>query len=282
MKKITILFLLFIADIASAQSLDIISPFKMWLLNNEAKVMQSMSADMQLIENISQPFSFMQTTKLTGIGAEENIWNQHRKYYKLLDEIQGTYNIAKRFGNGKFAVVLKQARPEVWGIYALFNTIIIPRKKINESYRNAWHQTLLKTLELDSTRDYDLSGRLRTALSRLSKDEQRLFNIYLESFSALYPTNGSGKMIKSFLEQGTKANIGKGIIEILKLVDPNTDTTSVQFSGDIESALDQMEELAGLNNKTKVQTNNTAEDSLITSDFTERPDEGAEEDFNIW
>lgn len=283
MKKLVLVFMILVTVTCSAQeNLDIVSSFKMWLLNNETKVMQTMSADAQLINYISQPFSFMKQENSLYAGCEENLWELHRKFYILLDDIQGTYNVAKRFGSGKFAIVLKQARPEIWSIYSLNSPVIFPKKEIKDTYRTAWHKTLLKALGLDSSRDNNLNIRLSTALKRLTKDELRIFTNYLDIFSALYPSNSSARMIKSFIEQSERANIGKGVIEVLKLTDPNTVVSSETFSTDIENTLEQMEELAGM----KKNVSNSAEQKYITEDFSNNQQdsktEDTSEDFNIW
>ena len=278
MKKIIVsLFISLICATSAAYAqtnFDIISPFKIWLLNNEATVMKTMSADTQLCSSLMQPFAFMQAIPPQTNGSEEELWSMHRKFYILLDEIQNIYVIAKRYGSGKFAIILKQARPEYWGLSA-FNIYPSILRPIMDNSKNEWRKTLLVALELNSVRDANLGERLKFALSKLSKDEIRIFNLYLNDFSALYPSNNTGRIISSFMEQGSKTSFGAGVTEILKFCDPNAETSLATFDGNIEDTLEQLEELAGLNSTEQPDTPNT-------TTFTEEPDENSVDDFNIW
>jgi len=220
MKKIFLLLSLLFAGPVYAQTLanDITSPFKLWLLNNEARALSSLSSDEMLISKTSLPFSFMPPAAPAAAKPEEKLWSIHRKFYVLLDEVQGTYTLARQFGNGKFSVVLKQARPETWSAMPLVQFCPELVNRLSPELRRAFHQTLLKALNLDPQRDADLTTRLNRAIKKLSDEEFRLLNDYFASFAALFPSDGSIRVLRGFIETGSKKPFGTGIKELFRPV----------------------------------------------------------------
>ncbi|HMM58660.1 MAG TPA: hypothetical protein PKC25_00865 [Candidatus Rifleibacterium sp.] len=220
MKKIFLLLsLLFAGPVyAQAQANNITSPFKLWLLNNEARALSSLSSDEMLISKTSLPFSFMPPSASAAAKPEERLWAIHRKFYILLDEVQGTYTLARQFGNGKFSVVLKQARPEIWSVIPLMQFCPELINRLAPELRRAFHQTLLRALNLDPQRDADLTTRLNRAIKKLSDEEFRLLNDYFASFAALFPADGSIKVLRGFVEAGSKKPFGTGIKELFRPV----------------------------------------------------------------
>ncbi len=251
MQKFLLLFFVFLSSVAIAQSRvnDITSPFKLWLLNNEAKAFSALSSDEMLTNKVSLPFAFLLPSKGPAAKAEEKLWETHRKIYVLLDETQNTYAIARQFGNGRFAVVLKQARPEIWSLLPvmMFRPELIPA--LAPYFRKAFHNTLLKTLQLAPERDIDLSARMSRATKKLSDEEFRLLSDYFSTFAALFPSDGSIKVLRGFIETGSKKPFGMGIRELLK---PSTGspattataTVATTATTELDDPLAELEKLA--------------------------------------
>lgn len=325
MKKLcTALLLSFLLSATGVMALenDLTSRFKLWLLNNEARALSSLSSDKALSSRVQDPFSIIPEHPDFPLKAGEKIWEIHRKYYLFLEEIEHVYNVAARFGNGRFAIILKQSRPEIWGLLAfnqfkpgLFSTL-------SSIYRKAFYETLIGALKLDVSNDSDLSARLNRALKKLSDEEFRLFNSYLDTFSALYPSNPSGKMIKAFIQSGIRRKFASGIDQLLKpeftlptsMTSPilaNTDEK--QPSAELDDPLAELEKLAAMgdsgsdenvtiadpdsklpqndidesNTQGDENTDDSDEDSNAPKNQNpekplEGPDPGAGDMFNIW
>ncbi len=248
MKKIFLLLsLLFAGPVyAQAQANNITSPFKLWLLNNEARALSSLSSDEMLISKTSLPFSFMPPSAPATARPEERLWAIHRKFYILLDEVQGTYTLARQFGNGKFSVVLKQARPETWSVMPLMQFCPELVNRLTPELRRAFHQTLLKALNLDPQRDADLTTRLNRAIKKLSDEEFRLLNDYFASFAALFPADGSIKVLRGFIETGIKKPFGTGIKELFRPVGSQPAETQGTTTAAAPAAIESDDPLAEL------------------------------------
>ncbi|HNX76060.1 MAG TPA: hypothetical protein PLM07_06600 [Candidatus Rifleibacterium sp.] len=217
MNRILLVLLVFLpASLMAQVNSDITTPFKLWLLNNEARVFSSLAADENLISKVSAPFAFQPPPIGDATGAEESLWETHRKIYVLLDEAQRIYSLARRFGNGRFAIVVKQARPEIWSILPLLQArpVVIP--SLATGYRWAFHTTLLKSLGLETERDMDLSARMAKAVKKLSDEEFRLLTDYFSTFAALFPSDASIRVLKGFIETASKKPFGTGLKELLK------------------------------------------------------------------
>lgn len=297
-KSILVIIFFFSASFANAQTqqFDITSPFKLWLLNNEAKVFSSLSSDEMLINKVLAPFSFMPAEQPEIARAEERIWEIHRKIYALLDEAQNIYAIARRYGNGRFAIILKQARPEIWSLLPIHMVRPGVLNILAADYRKAFHNTLLKCLQLDAVRDIDLSNRLGMAVKKLSDEEYRLLTDYFATFAGLFPTDKSLKMIKTFIESGSKKKFATGLREFLK----PTFTTQVFADVTIASATTEPEDpLAELEKLAQFEDSNTSETSAPEAvkdgadangeasgakpaTTLEPPPPGTEDLFNIW
>ncbi|GAB4275995.1 MAG: hypothetical protein Kow0029_17580 [Candidatus Rifleibacteriota bacterium] len=260
MKRIKIYLLLLIIitapQLSSAANLDITTKFKFWLLNNEAKALSSISFDQQIVSRISTPLSIIPLQSEFPLKASERIWEIHRKFYVFLDEIEHVYRMAKRYGNGRFAIILQQARPEIWGVVA-FNQIKAGIfSPLSQTYRKVFYDTLIKALGLDLNKDKSLSSRLKQASRELSDDEMRLFNGYLDTFTALFPSDPTARMIKTFVQTGTRREFATGIAQLIKpemslpsaintgtlLTDSNTDKNLV----DPDDPLAELEKLSAL------------------------------------
>ncbi|MBU1106303.1 MAG: hypothetical protein KKB51_06520 [Candidatus Riflebacteria bacterium] len=200
----------------NARPFDITSRFKLWLLNNEARAMSSLRSDEVLIERVTSPFAFMPFGANSVPKAEEQIWAIHHKIYVLIDEIQEIYSVAKHYGSGRFGILFKQHRPEIWSIMPLQTAMPGLVSVIAVDYRKAFHEVLLKSLRLDAKRDLDLSGRLQRAAKKLSDEEYRLFDYYLSSFSALFPSDPTARIISAFLESGSKKQFAVGLKDFLQ------------------------------------------------------------------
>lgn len=265
-KHMLVVIFTFFASVSYSQVMfDITTPFKLWLLNNEARVFSSLNLDQKLIWEMSLPFSFIPSIRTENTGAEEELWNTHRKYYRLLDDIQSIYTMTKRFGNGRLSVLTKQARPEIWSV-SMFNFFMpLIQNSTSARYRENWHLTLLKALRLDAERDYNLNQRLHNSTSKLSSEEYRLLKSYFSNFSALYPGNTKIKLLQAFLERSNRNStpIGAGIQDLLK-------PTQTFTTDDVEdNALAELEKIAGMG------------ESEATGTFEDTP-QPEDDMFNIW
>ncbi|NCB39877.1 MAG: hypothetical protein EOM80_14020 [Erysipelotrichia bacterium] len=293
--KRALLVALFVISTCSLSSqthnFDITSPFKLWLLNNEARVFSSLSSDELLISRVSMPLSFMPLLQKPVANAEEKLWETHRKFYVLLDEAQRVYSVARRFGNGRFAIVLKQARPETWSILPF--QIIKPALPFTFAgeYRKAFHNTLLKALKLDAEQDLDLSECLARSLKKLSDEEYRLLNDYLNTFVALFPAEKSATMLKAFISDGSKKKFATGIQDFLK---PSFSQPVVanekQKPAPEKTFEDPLAELEKLSGDEKPEAVNNDETAAFQSNDTDEatpqisapPTEPEDDIFKIW
>lgn len=302
MKKIFLLLSLLCAGPvhAQAQANNITSPFKLWLLNNEARALSSLSSDEMLISKTSLPFSFMPPATPAAARPEERLWAIHRKFYVLLDEVQGTYTLARQFGNGKFSVVLKQARPETWSVMPLLQLCPELVNRLAPELRRAFHQTLLRALSLDPQRDADLMTRLNRAIKKLSDEEFRLLNDYFASFAALFPSDGSIKVLRGFIETGSRKPFGTGIKELFRPVGSQpveaqgTTTTAAPAILESDDPLAELERLAQFDSgeistlaEPASETESIEEDSDAPPVKTqptelEPPPPGTDDLFKIW
>ncbi|MBR4571429.1 MAG: hypothetical protein IKO19_12290 [Candidatus Riflebacteria bacterium] len=263
MKKYFLMILFtFICSISYAQSsanYDITTPFKLWLLKNEAKAMSELGQDNILLNDNSTPFVILPGITFVPKRAEEELWSIHRNIYTFLNEVQKIYELAKRFGNGKLAVTLKQARPEIWGYSALYIPYFsLPRSVIN-STRSAFFSSLFIAIGLDLKRDKDLSGRLKTAIRQLKDEEYRLTKEYISTFKALYPSERTVVHLEQFLEQGVQKQFATGLTEI------------------INSAKQMVPELK-TSNKTVINTESSEEEDDLLSELESLSDTKAEEE----
>ena len=261
-------------------SFDITTPFKLWLLKNEAKAMSELGLDCTLLSDSSTPFVILPDMSFTPKKAEEELWGIHRNIYSFLNEVQKIYDLAKRFGNGKLAVTLKQARPEIWGYYA-FSIVgfSLPRTVIN-STRNAYFTSLFTAMGLDIKRDKDLSSRLKTAIRQLKDEEFRLTKEYISTFKALYPSERSVVNLEQFLEQGVKKQFASGLSEIInsakqmvpELVISNKTVINTDTNIDEDDPLSELESLS--DSKAEEESKPIAE--------MEEPDPDSSNIYDIW
>jgi hypothetical protein len=286
MKKIlTILFFASLAISASARPFSITNNFKFWLLNNEARMLSTISFDRQIAARINHPLVLIPVKASQSVSPIEKILVIHRKFYQLLDEIDEIYNLAKRFGNGRFSVVIKQARPEIWATIPFDQQFVGMHRHLAGHFRQAFYNTLIKALELDQQRDKDLSARLSKASSKLSDEESRLFNGYLETFSALYPSDKSGKMILAFIESGTRRQFALGIE---RLLEPELISTQIQVAQPLpaetsfDDPLAELEKLTAMSESENVQItldeSENAQDEGQTEENASEMNESTEED----
>ena len=263
MKKYILMILFtFICSINYAQTsanYDITTPFKLWLLKNEAKAMSELGQDNILLNDNSTPFAILPGISFVPKRAEEDLWSIHRNIYTFLNEVQKIYELAKRFGNGKLAVTLKQARPEIWGYSALYIPCFSLPKIVINSTRSAFFSSLFIAIGLDLKRDKDLSGRLKAAIRQLKDEEYRLTKEYISTFKALYPSERSVVHLEQFLEQGVQKQFATGLTEI------------------INSAKQMVPELK-TNSKTVINTDSADEEDDLLSELESLSDTKAEEE----
>lgn len=270
---------------------DISSPFKLWLLNNEARVFSSLSSDELLINRVSLPFSFMPFEKNNYSKAEEKIWEIHRKLYGFIDETQNIYALARRFGSGRFAIVFKQSRAETWCILPLQTVHPWLLNLLAVDFRKAFHATLLKSLKLDPVRDMDLAARLQKAVKKLADDEYRLLNDYFANFAALFPGEGSVRILKAFIETGPRQNFAPAMKDLLRPVFTAPVFAEITISKPLaepEDPLAELEKLAAFGDDKGYNEPMGGEESTGASGDTQSPatldppEPGTDDLFNIW
>ncbi len=284
MKKYFLMILFtFICSLSYAQAsanFDITTPFKLWLLKNEAKAMSELGQDNILLNDNSTPFVILPGITFVPKRAEEDLWSIHRNIYTFLNEVQKIYELSKRFGNGKLAVTLKQARPEIWGYSALYiPNFSLPRSVIN-STRSAFFNTLFIAIGLDLKRDKDLSGRLKAAIRQLKDEEYRLTKEYISTFKALYPSERTVVHLEQFLEQGVQKQFAPGLTEIInsaKQMVPELKTSSktVINTESVDEEDDLLSELESL-------SDTKAEEESKPVEKMESPDPDSANIYDIW
>ncbi|PKL47834.1 MAG: hypothetical protein CVV42_11880 [Candidatus Riflebacteria bacterium HGW-Riflebacteria-2] len=283
----------------NAKAFDITSRFKLWLLNNEARAMSSLKADGLLVERVNSPFALMPFNSSPAAMAEERLWAMHYKFYVLLDEIQEIYAFAKTYGSGRFGILFKQHRPEIWGVMPLQAALPGLVSITAVEYRKAFHAALLKALSLDASRDVDLSARLQKAVKKLSDEEFRLLDDYLNTFSALFPGDPTATMISTFIESGSKKQFAAALKDFLYPVFTAPVFTDINISEapvEPDDPLAELEKLTGgmAENATNEQTgaatdsdeddddNTQAGETQTTPTSLEPPPPGTEDLFKIW
>ncbi len=288
---VIVLFILSPLILHAQRVFDITSPFKLWMLNNEARVFSSIGQDELFISRISLPFSFLPFRTISLAKSEEKLWETHRKFYSLLDETQEIYDIAKRFGNGRFNIVFKQSRPELWSLIPLLNYSPWLHRVIGIEFRRAFHSTLLKALLLDEKRDLNLPVRLQNAIKKLSDDEYRLFTDYIETFRALYPSDSTARMLSTFTTRATRTNYAPGIKDLLQPVFtapaqwPASTPAEAADSSDPLAELERLADFSGDDTEAEITTEDSGSQNqpvAETQPSLEGPPPGTEDLFNIW
>ena len=274
MKKIFILIIFSLICSASYSneviSYDITTPFKVWLMNNEAKAMSELGLDEMILSKSSVPFSILPKTNVEPKKSEEDLWIVHRNIYSFLNEVQRIYNLAKQFGNGKFTVNVRKARPEIWGYSSFaFNGFSLPNTIYYET-RKAYLSTLFSAIGLDVKKDIDLSERLREKIRAMKDEEFRLMKEYISFYKALYPTEKTVVVLERFITQGAQKPFATGLNEMVKqLTNLSKDKSSSSDSGDPLAELESL-------------TDSKVEEEAKPVTQMEAADPGAAEMYDIW
>ncbi len=283
MKKLPIYTFVFVftflgAGLFAQNLFDITSPFKLWLLNNEARVLTSLNFDANVIEQLSSPFSIMPDTKESLSNASEDLWNLHRKYYKFLDNIQGIYTKVKRFETGKLSILLKRARPEIWCFSGLETFEIILKTGVTLNIREAWHQTMLQALDINPVTDKDLNNKLANTLSQLTGTEKRILSEYFATFAALYPTNIKIRQLDAFIKAGSRSqpNLGIAIQDIIHL----KEVIRAEFDSTDNLGIDSLLELEAIMSDSS--TDSKLPQKQATDQWFDETTTDEEDIFNIW
>lgn len=249
---------------------DITTPFKVWLLNNEAKAMSELGLDEMILSKCSSPFSILPKTNVEPKKSEEDLWIVHRNIYSFLNEVQKIYNLAKQFGNSKFSLNVKKARPEVWGYSSFtFNGFSLPNTIYYET-RRAYLNTLFLALGLDVKKDIDLSERLREKIRGMKDEEFRLLKEYISFYKALYPTEKTVLVLERFITQGSQKPFATGLNDMVKQL---TNLSKDKSSGN--GSDDPLAELESL-------TDSKVEEEVKPVTQMEAADPGAAEMYDIW
>ncbi|MGM0598406.1 MAG: hypothetical protein ACQETH_01195 [Candidatus Rifleibacteriota bacterium] len=246
---LSILAFCFIPAKVLSQDYSMTSRFRFWLLNNEARALSALSFDQLLSSRIQAPLAILPPQQASAIPAAEDIWTMHRKFYVLLEELDHVFNAAIRFGNGRFTITVKKARPEIWGILAFHTYSPWVLNDLYSLMRRSFYNDLIAALNLDPTKDVNLSTRLANSLSKLNERDVRLFNQYLNTFSALYPSDNTAKLIKTLLQRNFNNSIGQGLTQLLrpefvKLEAQETLDISNEADEEIKDPLAELEQLA--------------------------------------
>jgi hypothetical protein len=312
MKKILVALALFICLYSSsahcALENNLTGRFKFWLLNNEARAFSSLSFDREIIARVETAFSIIAKHPDQSIKAAETIWEKNRSFYVLLDEIEHVYSVARRYGNGRFAIILQQARPEIYSTVPFHQLIPGVFTNLQSVYRKAFFSALIKALSLDPDQDVNLSARLNKALRKLSDQDLRLFNSYLDNFSALFPGDNSARMIKAFIQTGSREEFGQGVSKFLRpeFIEleslPLSDGKNAEKIADPLAELEKLVSMSDSSSELDIRVSQPAQDNApaTAEDYPEpenvappketipenkpleEPEPGVEEMFNIW
>lgn len=262
------------ASIFCVEQPDFTKPVKAWLSGNEARFMSSLSVDRLFINKLTTPFSFMPNFNVKKSTAESSLWMVHYKIYNLLTQVKNIYEIAQKYGSGKFSVILKRARPAEWSLYVFKQVDFNTSHFISGTIRKAFHADLLSVLNLDAKRDLDLSARVISETKKLTDNEYRMFKMYISFFASLYPNSQSPKIISSFIKLAETRKFAKGIKDVLE---PVTNKLATKTNSK-ENKDDPLAELAKIANMdSQGNTTNSSDTTML-----EEPAEQSSEDmFNI-
>ena len=301
---LSLLVFCFIPAEGFSQDYSMTGRFRFWLLNNEARAFSALSFDQRLSARVQSPLAISPPQPASVIPAAEDIWTMHRKFYVFLEDIDHVFNAAIRFGNGRFTITVKRARPEIWGLIAFHNHMPWVLNDLYFLIRKSFHADLIAALGLEPTKDIDLSERLDNSLAKLNERDVRFFNRYLNTFSALYPSDNTVKLIRTLLRKNLNNSIGRGLTQLLKPefvnLGPQESLTGLsQTAEQIKDPLAELEQLAEMEDYTTESNirpirRPTAEDYPDPENASpetpennepetlEKPDPEAVEMFNIW
>ncbi len=261
--------------------------------------MSSLKSDGLLAARVNSPFAFMPLSAKPAAMAEERLWAMHYKFYVLIDEIQEIYSFAKTYGSGRFGILFKQHRPEIWAVLPMQAALPGLVSITAVEYRKAFHAALLKALDLDASRDANLSARLQRAVKKLSDEEFRLFDDYLNTFSALFPSDPTARVIATFIESGSKKQFAAALKDFLYPVFTAPVFADISISAapaEPDDPLAELEKLTGtaasgvasaqsdtpLTTGEDIGEDSPVSDQPVAPTTLEPPPPGAEDLFKIW
>lgn len=277
MKKkflIIMLSLITLSSCAYAQERNFAEPIQLWLANNEAKAMSSLNIDRVLINHVSTPFAFMPLShNIKTNPVEDTLWKIHYKVYHLLNAVTDIYAIAKKYGSGKFAILLKRARPGIWSLLSFHQIDFGISQVFAIDMRKSFYTAMLSTLELDAKRDYSLANRLLAEIKKLNDNEYRMFKQYIAYFTALYPNSPSPKIVSSFIKLAETRQFAKGIQEVLRPITAkrsmSASKTKSKSQRTEDDPLAELDKLANMDSEGNIVSNDNASDSNLLNGPTE-------------
>ncbi len=202
--------------LAAAQSADgIHTPFTIWLLNNESRVLELLATDRRLLDTMSMGNGMLLAPRPPWPKPENRFWRLHLKFLAYLTEANEVYRLARQFGSGELARLISAVHPGEWATLAFRGIPAYRACEIAPFLNDFCGKAYLAVLGLDPSRDADLAGRLNRATRKLTDTERRLLNNYFGNFLALYPTNRTTRRLYAFLQTGLGKQFVQGVASVL-------------------------------------------------------------------
>ncbi|OIP21138.1 hypothetical protein AUK22_12000 [bacterium CG2_30_54_10] len=187
------------------------TPFTIWMMNNEARVLSILAADRRLMDTMSMGNGMLLTPRPAWPRPENRFWRLHLRYFATLNEINQVFQMAQRFGTGQLAKTISSVQPGEWATLGFLGLPACRGRGIAMALNDFCKEAYLNVLGLEKGRDSDLGRRLRASVGKLSDSERRLLSQYFGNFLALYPKNVATRTLLSFLKNGLKKNLSKGV-----------------------------------------------------------------------
>ncbi len=200
----------------AAQAADgIHTPFSIWLMNNESRVLGQLAADRRLLDAMSMGNGMLLAPRPPWPKPENRFWRMHLKFFAYLTEANEVYRLARQFGSGDLAKVISSVHPGEWATLGCRGFPTLRAREIAPFLNDVCGKAYLAVLGLDQSRDRDLAGRLDRATRKLTDTERRLLNNYFGNFLALYPTNRTTRRLHAFLQTGLSKQFVQGVASLL-------------------------------------------------------------------
>lgn len=185
--------------------------FQLWMLNNEARVMTILAADRTILDRMAAPLGMLPALSLPAQHPEEKLWKTNLTLYNVLPELNEIFDLARRFGSGRFAKLLESVRPGKWITAPCMGIPTIHARRIATVVDKAFQDTFLAANGINKGKDLDLAGRFGSALNKISDTDKRIMDAFLGHFTALYPGNVPTRRLSSLFQNGIKKELTKGL-----------------------------------------------------------------------
>lgn len=173
--------------------------------------MSILAADRALMDRLDAPLSSIPIPPHPKPRAEEALWHMHLQFYRMFPEIEEIFGLARRFGTGSFGKTVASARPGRWTATPFFGFPTAHVRYLGPVLDKVFQESFLSLFGVDKGRDTDLAKRLSDVLRRVSDDDRRLLERYIDDFEALYPREHSARALAAIFHEGLKKDFAKGL-----------------------------------------------------------------------